>query len=293
MMVLQDLQLHRVSKRFYITLFVVCFLISQPVLAQYGQPSLSVQKKQAQQQISNLHERRRESESGNEPIMMLNGIDTGNNPHLRAQLELERRLGKEISEGYGYRRASEPSFPQIQFYKYPDPPTLSARIETLVHGVTVSLPPEYDMYGYELRRYMSAIAGPEVMSSKKRLAAEIANTKRAKIMLEHWGKEITANIDALGAEIEDDDNIDSAARISFRFKSGKAKAFLVEANSWVDNNQRMLEALYEMWGVYEYNDPSINFGHEEDLGKYARLFRAREKALRLMHEYPPFRMMIY
>lgn len=282
----------KVSKRLNIALIALCAFI-QPVFAQYGQPSVDVQEIQAQQKINRLHEQRRQSENGNEPIMMLNGRDTGNNPYLRTQLEMERRLGKHISEGYGYRSGTEPSFPEIKFYKYPEPSTLSARIETIVHGLTISLPPEYDLYGYELRRYMSTIAGSEAMNSKKRLAAEIANTKRAKIILEHWGKEITAYIDKLGAEIEADDSIDSATRTSFKFKSGKAKAFLVEANSWVDNNQAMLEALYEMWGVYEYRDPSINFRNQEDLNKYARLFRAREKSLRLMHEYPPFRMMIY
>ena len=291
MMVFQDLQSHKVNNTFKTALLsVVCLFLAQPSYAQYG---LNAQQKQAQKQISQLHDRRNNSEQGNEPLMYLNGFYTGNNPHLKTQLDLERRLGKEISEGYGYRSVSEPSFPEIKFFKYPAPATLSARIDTILHGVTVSLPPEYDLYGYELRRYMSRIAGPEAMASTERLAAEIANAKRAKIILEYWGKEITGLIDELGAEIEADDNIDSATRTSYRFKSGKAKAFLVEANSWVDNNQAFLEALYAMRGSYEYIDPSINFRDEEDLKEFTRLFRAREKALSFIHAYPPFRMMAY
>jgi len=293
MMVFQDLQLPKVSKRLNITLLILLLFLSQPVIAQYAQPSLDTQQKIAQQQISRLHEQRNKSEQGNEPLMMLNGVYTGNNPHLKSQLELEKRHGKEVSEGYGYRSGTEPSFPQIQFYEYPEPSILTAQIETLLHGITVSLPPKYDMYGYELRRYMSEVAGVEVMVSQKRLAEEVANTKRAKIILEHWGKNIMANIDALGTIIEADDNIDPAARTSYKYYSGRAKAFILEANSWVDNNQAVLELLFEISRQYEYRDPYINFVSQKDLNNFARLFRAREKSLRIMQEYPPFRMMIY
>jgi len=293
MMVFQDLQLLKVSSRLSVLLAVIFFLLPQSVGAQYEQPSLDAQQQQAQQRISILHDQRNKSEHGNEPLMMLNGVYTGNNPPLKTQLELESRYGKEISEGYGYRSGLEPKFQQIQFYKYPEPTILTAKIEALLHGITVSLPPEYDMYGHELRRYMSAIAGPEVMSDKKRLAEEIANTKRAKIILEYWTKEITDNIDKLATEIEADEAVDPAARTSFKYNSGRAKAFIIEANSWVDNNQAMLEALFEMWSGFEYREPSINFGSQKDLNNYARLFRAREKSLRIMQEYPPFRMMIY
>ena len=294
MMVFLDLQSRKVNSSLKIAILAAfCLLTPQTSLAQYGQPSLDAQQKRAQMQISQLHEQRLRSENGNEPLMMLNGLETGNNPPLARQIELERRFGKTISEGYGYRIGTEPSFPQIKFYKLEEPSTLSARVEALLHGVTVSLPPEYDMYGYELRRYMSGIAGAEAMGSKKRLVAEIANTKRAKIILEYWGKEINEYLDTIEAEIEADESIDSATRTTFKFNRGRVKAFLVESNSWVDNNQAMLEMLYQIWGLYEYKDPYINFRNKKELDRFAKLFRAREKSLKIIQEYPPFRMMIY
>lgn len=291
MMVFQDLLLRKVNSYKVIAITVcLCLLLSTTV---HAQKPLDSRQKHAQKQVSQLYEQRLNSESGNEPLMMLNGVHTGNNPLLQRHLDLEKRYGREISEGYGYWIGTEPRFAQIKFFKLDEPATLSQRVDAVLYGVTVSLPPEYDMYGYEMRRYMSAISGPEVLVSRKRLAAEIANTQRAKIMLEHWEKELTEYMNKIAAEIEADDQIDSATRTSFRFKSGKVRAFMIEANSWVDNNQAMLQMLYDAWGVYEYRDPYINFKNKADLDRFAKLFRAREKSLQIIKEYPPFRMMVY
>lgn len=297
MMVFLDLQLPKVnSKKLLLTLLCaggLTFVGSLPAAAQYGAKPTQSHTDSLRERIRALHESRRKSPQGNEPLFYLNGQYTGNNPYLKTQLDLETQFGKAISEGYGYSENVEPSFPETKFYKFDDPATLNGRVDALLHGITVSLPPEHDMYGYEIRRYMSEIAGPEVLGDKKRLADEIANTKRAKIILEYWGKNLTEKMKKIEGEIEADDSVPSSTRSNFKFKSGKAKAFLVEANSWVDNNQQMLEMLYSISDRYQYIEPSLNFADRGELERFANLFRARQKAMEIIHAYPPFRMMVY
>ena len=282
-----------------------CFLMLAVVLAinilgnisganaQYEQSDSERQKKIIIDRIHKYHEMRATSPQGREPLVYVNGRPLGNNPQLRAQIDIERTYGKEISKLIGYDIDTEPTIPQIQFYKAEEAHTLGQRVDKLLHGVTVILPPQYDMYGYEIRRYMSSIAGEEVLSDPHRLAKEVANSQRAEIILEHWDKIIRAEIKEIETILETDETVDPTMRNNFKFKSGKAKAFLIEADSWISNNKKMLEMLFDARNKYEYIEPRINFASEEDAKKFLNLFRARQKSLEIMHEYPPFRAMIY
>ena len=264
-----------------------------PAHAQRFEEQNERQKKQAVEQIHKYHEIRKNMEYGREPVVFLNGRYTGNNPQLKAQLDLEQRHGKSISEGYGYALDIEPSFKEIKFFEPESAKTLGQRIDALLHGITQILPSKYDLYGYELRRYMSSIGGPQVLGDRKRLAKEIANTRRAAIILEYWSKNIREEIDAIETILENDKTIDPTTRTSFKFKSGKARAFLVEADSWITNNNKTLQYLFDLRDMYEYQEPSINFAEQSHATQFLNLYRARQKSLELMHEYPPFRMMIY
>jgi len=263
------------------------------VHAQYYEEVDERRRKALIEQIHNYHEIRKKSEYGREPVVTMNGRYLGNNPQLKAQLEIEKRHGKEIAANYGYALDVEPTFAEIKFYEPESAKTLGQRIDKLLHGITQILPNEYDLYGYELRRYMSSIAGPEVLGDRKRLSKEIANTKRAAIILEYWSKGIREEIKAIETLLENDKTIDPTTRTTFKFKSGKAKAFLIEADSWVSNNNKMLQFLFDLHSQYSYKEPVINFTEHSHAQGFLSLFRARQKSLELIHEYAPFRMMIY
>lgn len=186
----------------------------------------------------------------------------------------------------------EPSLSPIQFYALEPPKTLMLRIEALAHGITMSLPPEYDYYGYELRRYMAAIAGPDVLGDVARLQVEIANTKRAAIVLQRWEEALNKEIRAIEAEIEEHD-ADTPART--RFKSNKAKiySFTRDCKAWIEANDNMLQFLSDLRGEYEYRAPNFNFAEAEALATFAALYDTRDQALQRMHDYTPFRVMVY
>jgi len=212
---------------------------------------------------------------------------------LKSQLDLEERYGEEVSENLGYFSYIEPTFQEIQFYKLEKPSTLNARIDALLHGITLSLPPKYDLHGYELRRYMSRIGSPEVYASKERLREEMMNIQRAEIILDDWRKQLTAEIKEIEALIETDQMTSYGTRESFKFNKGKARAFLVEAGSWVKNNKKTLDVLFKLNNNYSYDHPAFNFTAREDLNRFKNHNTARQKALRIIQKYPSFRMMVY
>lgn len=243
--------------------------------------------------MDRLDRMRQNNPAGNQPILKLNGRDTGNNPMLRNQLRLLEDMGDDVADGYGFSPDREPTFSQIQFYKEKPITTLNGRIDALLHGVTVMLPPEYDLYGYEIRRYMAKIAGPKVITDRKRLAQEITNIRRARVVLDYWQKTLEKEIKEIESIIESNKDIDGSTRSSFKFKRGKVRAMMVEARSWIDNNENMLQMLFDNFGRYTFKEPSFDFRDRETLNKFASLFEARQKSLEIMHAYAPFRMMIY
>ncbi len=295
MMELLDIQLRKVSnamKRVFGALLVIAFMqaFAQTSFAENLSPE---QLFNAQAQIQKFHQQRRNDPNGKQPLLYINGRYTGNNPGLKAQIELEERLGLSISESIGYREEVEPIFEEVKFYEMPIKNTMQSNMESVLHGVTVVLPPKYDLHGYEIRRYMAKIAGPDVLADQKKLAAQVANTKRAKIVLNDWEEKLSARLQKVEEQIEADDTIDGTTRSNFKYNKGRMRAFLVEAHSWIDNNQKMLEFLFEIYGAYTYEDPAINFARQEDLDKFKSLFNARQKSVEIMQEYVPFRMMIY
>ncbi len=293
MMVFQDLQLRKVNKvKNYILLLFLAFLL-QALLSNSADAQYAGSLKKARDRVHYLQEKMRQSPEGKEPLFFLNGLHTGNNPHLKSQLDLEAIYGKDVSIGYRYTPDIEPSFPQIQFYQMPPVQTLHDRIDKLLYGIKVSIPQEYDLYGYELRRYMSRVAGAHALGNKRQLLVEITNTKNAKIMLDHWQDTINQQINDIEIEISNHEDIDPALRTSFKLNRAIVKAFFVEARLWVRNNQEMLQMLYDLDNRYQYQVPAINFGRKEELDRFANLFRTRQKSVQVMHKYPPFRMMIY
>ena len=63
----------------------------------------------------------------------------------------------------------EPNIEKVTFLKIDPPRSIKDRVNRLLHGLYTDIPPEFDHYGYEIRRYMAHIAGPNVLSNPERL----------------------------------------------------------------------------------------------------------------------------
>lgn len=207
------------------------------------------------------------------------------------QAEIDRQRG--LQQGLEYRPPAEPVFDKVTFLKLDPPRGLSERIERLIHGIYVDIPPEYDHFGYEVRRYMSAVAGPQVLGSQTNLKGQIKNIKTAEIILKYWREQHKKEVAAIEAKIEED-NASSSTRSSFKYHRGVADAFFIEAGSWTRNNQALLEYLVEIGpDAYKIKQEVFTFNDQNHFRKFAARFKAQQDALKEIQGYTPFRMMVY
>ena len=295
MMAYPVIQLPKVSKQFLTVLktFCVCACLLAVALHPIS-ASANAKKRAVYEKMRQLEEATRRHPNGKEPLVKLYGKPVGNNPALMAQIKLIEQYGQYYFEDYSFENDDPPSIPQIQFYKLEVTNTINSRIEALTHGITALLPPEYDLYGYEIRRYMADVGSSKVFSSRKHLKEAVLNVKRAQYVMEQWQKVLYEEMSALDALIDDPANkVDGSTRTNFRFAKAKVNAFIIEMSSWLDNNQHMLELIYQNPRSYRYYYPTFDFEDEYLMEEFLSLFRAKQKSLQNVHKYGPFREMIY
>lgn len=57
---------------------------------------------------------------------------------------------------------NEPNIIAIRFQQDKPPKGVVERIQRLTLGITTDMPPEYDVYGYEIRRYMAQVGNAKI-----------------------------------------------------------------------------------------------------------------------------------
>ncbi len=198
----------------------------------------------------------------------------------------------EPGEALQYAPPVEPKIPPVQFLKQEPPVTLREHVDHLLYGIKVDIPPEYDVYGYELRRYMAHIGGPEVLGNEERLGQELKNIRKAKIILKYWNDDVTSRISEIKKKIEAE-KPSADILTSFKFNSGLAMAFMAECQVWIKKNEDFLNFLSQKQGAYTYNDPTLVFHDEEDRRAFAAHYIAARNAQKIINEYVPFATMVY
>lgn len=216
---------------------------------------------------------------------------------LRAEKMVESGKGQPrlTNTDLEYAPPMEPSFPETKFLKLDPPRNLQERIDRLLHGVYTDIPPEYDHYGYAIRRYMSHVGGPHVLGNPHRLQKELKNIRRAKIVFDYWNRELSNELAEIELELENGKDISSRARTMFKYNQGIIRAFLIELRYWLINNEALLQFLSErrVGADYVYEDPVIEFEDNDDRLEFISLYKARQKALLNINEYAPFGQMVY
>ena len=210
--------------------------------------------------------------------------------------EPQVKIGKSFDPftGLPYEPSAEPDFVQVEFLKIDPPKTLQERVDRLIQGIYVDIPPEIDHYGYEVRRYMAHVGNVDILKDRSRLEKEINNIKMANIILKYWRKELSKEISSLQEAIEAGDVL-SQTRTSFRYNSGIVRAFFTELQGWLNNNENLLMFLWNKKGAYGYRDRtlSITFDKAEDFKEFKKLYKMQNDSLEHVNEYAPFMMMVY
>ncbi|MGB0720307.1 MAG: hypothetical protein ACPGRX_07525 [Bdellovibrionales bacterium] len=188
--------------------------------------------------------------------------------------------------------APEPDFPEIQFFALDPPKTLNEKIEALLYGITIDLPPQYDVYGYEIRRSMAHIGAEKTLSDPKAVHQALLDTQRAGLLLDEWNKKRIEEMRDIEKTLEET-GADYTQRSAFKYNRGQVQAFMIETRSWIENNRKLLALLHNAGEEVEYVNGRINFRNPDDLKKFAKTYEARQKSLQQLHTYPLFRMMVY
>ncbi len=232
-------------------------------------------------------------------LLMAQSIDN-NAGNARNIINLEQHYplhkDTDISQLKGdlpYHPPMEPTFSKIKYVESNTAKLLKDRIEALVHGITIDLPPQYDRHGYELRRYMALVGGPLVLNSQHNIDGQLTNLKNAYKILDRWQDDINAEVVLINKEI-DRHNSSSSIRSSLKYNSALANAFFAEARNWIDNNRAVLEYLKEIGPEsYVFKAPVFKFKDRNQLKRYIALYSAQQASLEQMQTYTPFMLMVY
>lgn len=186
----------------------------------------------------------------------------------------------------------EPQFKQVRFLQEDPPKTLSERIDRLIYGIKIDIPPEYDHYGYEIRRYMKGILNPNDLNDSLHIPEMLQNARTARIILEHWKKKLTDEAKIIQAEL-DKSSSNHGLITAYKYNQGVINSFIPVIYIWIDNNIEFLEYIQEIGGEYYVSYPFYEVPNPNFRDKLKTLYEKRENGLKEIITYSPFSMMIY
>ncbi|MBX2834556.1 MAG: hypothetical protein KTR28_06255, partial [Micavibrio sp.] len=205
---------------------------------------------------------------------------------LPSPYELDSTKKSEVEESIF---TEEPYFKEVKFLKLDEPQSLSERIDRLMFGIKTDVPPEYDVYGYEMRRYMAGIGDANRITDIEFLTTQLVNVKKAEIILQYWEKALRAEMDAIEQIIEEK-NETSSVRSTYKYNRGVVNAFLTEAKYWTLNNRKMLQYLIDIGPKvyrYESSTQTVFFKTNQNVREFNNIYTAKILALKEIREYMP------
>jgi hypothetical protein len=217
-----------------------------------------------------------------------------NNKHSALLLPNIQHAGRNRNDYFDMdlEQPIEPHFKQVKFINQPPPKTLSERVDRLIHGIKIDIPPQYDHYGYEIRRYMKSILTPHDLHNSLILPEKIKNAKTARVILEYWKKSLNEEMSQIEVELEKGSTTPTL-RTTYRYNAGIVNAFIADAYLWIDKNIEFLEFLRENSGEFYVNYPFYDVPERSVRTKFTELYKKREEGLNHIIVYSPFRAMIY
>lgn len=186
----------------------------------------------------------------------------------------------------------EPMFKQVRFLKLDPPKTLMERIDRLIHGIRIDIPPEYDHYGYEIRRYMKSILNPEDLNDSMMVPERLKQARTARVILEYWKKHLGDEMKLIDAELEKG-NISPSVITTYKYNAGVVNTFIPEVYVWIDRNIEFLEFVQEIGGEYYVSYPFYEVTNPTFRERFLTLYNRREDGLKKVIQYSPFLPMVY
>ena len=188
----------------------------------------------------------------------------------------------------------EPNITKVEFLKPPEVSDVRNRVDALLHGVTKDIPPEFDHYGYEIRRYMARSSNMKVFEDEEYIKQQIKNVRKARVIADFWRKSLEEEISALEEIIENDDgSVAFAVRTAFKQNKITITTFLISLQSWIDANEQLLLFIFNNPDLFEIYYPEIIIQSTADNLSFYNLLLVRQIKLKEIKAYRTFEMMVY
>lgn len=187
---------------------------------------------------------------------------------------------------------TEPNFADIDYKKNTPFNSIEDRINRLSHGVTKSIPPEFDHFGHEIRKYMSDVGNMKVFEDEEFLKKQIKSVKKARVIFDYWedylNNEVKGIDDVLATE-----TVTSSARTKLKQNKAQLKTFVVVLKSWIDANERFLTFIFENPDILEVQYPELVVSEARYKVDLYNLLAFKQQKLKELQSFGPFEMMVY
>ncbi len=188
---------------------------------------------------------------------------------------------------------NEPNLSKTKFFKYPPVSSLGERVERLIYGIKVDVKPELDHYGYEIRRYMAHVGNMRIYEDNEFLNEQMVNVKKSRVILDFWRKHLEKEIKEIESIIDNDSSIELRVRTTFKQNKFAVQTFLNILSSWIDSNERLLQAVKKEPNIYEVKYPELEIVIPTSRVNFFNLYSKRQAKLKDLRKYNPFAMMVY
>jgi len=190
-------------------------------------------------------------------------------------------------------KSSAPTIPKGQLKKLPALNSLDERIDRLTRGIQTMARPEYDHYGYEIRRYMAKSGSLEIYEDPEFIKQQVKNVRKAAIIADYWKEYLEKEVEEVEAIIEKGDSVSFANRTAFRQAQTVIRSFMISLIGWIDANERFLLSVYTNLDYLELYYPEVLISDKKIRIDFYNKLLLRQTRVNEMKNYLPFEMMVY
>ncbi len=187
----------------------------------------------------------------------------------------------------------EPNLGEVAFRRVPAYNNFEQRVDTLIHGINKDLAPEFDHYGYGIRRYMARVGNSKIYTDQKYLIQQIKNVRKARVIVTYWKKHLDKEVAEIDEIISNDETVSFATRTAFKQNKAIVTTFLIVLAAWVDSNEQLLMKIYEDPSIYELYYPEVIIQVNQLRISFYNALVVRQTKLKEIRGYHPFTMMVY
>lgn len=189
----------------------------------------------------------------------------------------------------------EPALAEIKFLKMPALNNIKERTDRLIWGVRKDIKPEYDHYGYEIRRYMAGTSNTKIFTNEEYLIEQIRSVRKARIIANYWADKVEDEVRLIEKEMKSRQGSEVEFTVKTAFKQNKltVRKFIISLKSWIDANEKYLMIIFDNPDVYSVRYPEIMVSVSEVRLNLYNALVIKQTKLKEIRNYKTFEMMVH